>query len=225
MLWRSLRTLLFVNSCPCCGRRSPTLICVDCQRQLQTCQLKSSHLSERGLFPLIAWGSYAGPLKRAIAHLKYDQHPELGVLLGQWLAESWLNHPTLPTGAITVVPIPLHPEKLKLRGFNQAELIARGFCRTTGFPLAPHGLTRQKNTAAMFELSLADRQRNIMNAFRLGSGLKTHHQVLLCDDIYTTGTTIQAAAQTLQSHSISVCGVVVVAATPQGNHRAYNNPT
>ncbi|MDG2990755.1 ComF family protein [Candidatus Synechococcus calcipolaris G9] len=220
MFWRSLRTLLFVNPCPCCGRRSPALICGHCQRQLQTCQLKSSLLNGRGLFPLFAWGSYGGPLKRAIAHLKYDQHPELGVLFGQWLAESWLANPTRPTGAITVVPIPLHPEKLKQRGFNQAELIARGFCRITGLPLAPQGLIRQKNTLAMFQLSLADRQRNAMNAFRLGSGLKRHHHVLLCDDIYTTGTTVQTAAQTLQSHNISVCGVIVVAATPQGTHHA-----
>lgn len=219
MFWRSLRTLLFVTPCPCCGRHARTLLCADCQRQLQACQLKKTLLPGRGLFPLFVWGTYAGPLKRAIAHLKYDQQPELGVLLGQWLGHAWLEQPNPPSTSMIVVPIPLHPDKQKERGFNQAELIARGFCRVTGLPLAPNGLIRQKNTTAMFELSLADRQRNVMNAFRVGSGLKRHHQVLLCDDIYTTGTTVQAAAQTLQYSNISVCGVITIAATPQRRPR------
>ena len=120
-----------------------------------------------------------------------------------------------------VVPIPLHPRKLKQRGYNQAELLAEGFCQVTGLPLHRQGLVRVRATDAQFSLSSQDRAKNLADAFQLGASLKRLSQarsqarsqttVLLLDDIYTTGATVQSALATLHRHQMPCLGVAVLA--------------
>jgi predicted amidophosphoribosyltransferase len=167
---------------------------------------------------LFVWGNYGGLLKRAIASLKYDGHRELAEIMGQWLGRAWLASPRLgKTKRLTVVPIPLHGQKLKARGFNQAELIARSFSQMTGYPLQPQGLQRVRETQAMFGLNPTEREANIRGAFRLGTGLQQRRPpapILLLDDIYTMGTTVTEAAKVLRQHKIPVFGVAAIAKPP-----------
>jgi ComF family protein len=167
--------------------------------------------------PVFVWGAYSGTLKRAIAAIKYENHPELARPLGHWLGEAWRNGQGAAGARVTVVPIPLHAAKLKKRGFNQAELLAQYFCEVTGLPLQRNGLERIRETEAQFSLSGAEREQNLAGAFTVGKGFRHRHQragsVLLLDDIYTTGATVRSAAQTLRSAGISVCGVAAIATT------------
>ncbi|BCX12986.1 MAG: hypothetical protein KatS3mg067_1924 [Thermosynechococcus sp.] len=165
----------------------------------------------RGSLPLFPWGYYQQDLKRAIATMKYNNQPELGALFGQWLALSWLESRIVERLPLQIVPVPLHRDKLKSRGFNQAALIAEGFCRALELPLAPAGLIRQRPTQSMFHLSLTERQANLENAFCLGHGLERQRWLLLCDDIYTTGTTARSAATVLRKAGYKVLGIITVA--------------
>jgi ComF family protein len=206
------------SHCPLCQRSTPTLVCPTCQRQLQQCHL-SQPLQQRDV-PVVAWGEYGGALKRSIATLKYDNHPELARPLGEWLAQSWLSAQVPLKNAVTVVPIPMHPDKVALRGFNQAELIAESFCKATGFPLKRHGLARTQATEAQFGLSPQAREQNLAGAFALGKDFLRQRPtgtVLLLDDIYTTGATVRSAAQTLRRSQISVWGVGAVAIAKQSD--------
>lgn len=109
------------------------------------------------------------------------------------------------------MPIPLHRDKQRERGFNQATLIAQGFCQQTRLPI-DESLQRTKSTQAQFQLSPIDRQRNLQDAFQLDPRHKlAGKSVLLIDDIYTTGATISATSQVLQAAGIKVWGVAVVA--------------
>jgi ComF family protein len=113
-----------------------------------------------------------------------------------------------------VVPIPLHPTKLQQRGYNQAELIAQSFCEITGYKQQLFGLERVQATEAQFGLSAQEREQNLADAFAIGKSF--HKQlptspVLLLDDIYTTGSTVSSAAQTLRRQGIRVYGVVAIA--------------
>lgn len=165
----------------------------------------------RGSLPLFPWGYYQQDLKRAIATMKYNNHPELGSLFGQWLALSWFESRIAQRLPLQIVPIPLHRDKLQTRGFNQAALIAEGFCRALELPFAPEGLIRQRATQSMFQLSMRERQANLENAFRLGQGLQHQRWLLLCDDIYTTGTTARSAARVLRDAGYKVLGIITVA--------------
>jgi ComF family protein len=207
------------SNCPLCQRSTATAICPTCQRQLQHCQLSQSLQQD---VPIVAWGEYGGALKRAIATLKYDNHPELARPLGQWLAQSWLSASVPIKTSVTVVPIPMHPDKIALRGFNQAELIAESFCKATGLPLKRHGLARTQATEAQFALSPQAREQNLAGVFALGKDFLQQRPagpVLLLDDIYTTGATVRSAAQTLRRSQVSVWGVGTVAIARQRDRR------
>lgn len=216
MQWRqTLQTWLnlwFYNRCPLCDRPAEAELCSDCIRQIQTCQLPSSEQVWPGKLPGFAWGGYEGGLKRAIAALKYNHQPQVAYPLGQWLAQAWRSTPS-PRN-LTVVPIPLHPAREKQRGYNQAALLGHSFCDYTGLALKRSGLKRIHNTQAQFGLSAPEREQNLARAFSLGKDFLQRRPpgpVLLLDDIYTTGTTAQAAAQVLKSAGIQVYGWVAVA--------------
>ena len=211
--FKGLFNLFLQSSCPLCQRPTPQEFCQDCTRQLQRCQRQNYCDRSTAQLPVFAWGVYNGALKRAIAALKYENQPQIAAPLGYWLAQAWLN-----TNAATpiVVPIPLHADKLHKRGYNQATLLAQSFCQLTGLSLQQHGLERVRDTAAQFELSAKERAKNLTKAFALGSAFRRHapaKPILILDDIYTTGTTVNWAAQTLRDAGIAVYGVVAIAAT------------
>ena len=220
-LVKSFLNLFLKSNCPLCQRPAAGEFCPYCHKQLQRCQLTEPgrfwHSEQR----VFVWGEYGGALKRAIAALKYDGNPQLAKPLGGWLAEAWLSFPELAIDNLTVVPIPLHQEKLKERGFNQAELLAESFCELTGLPLQRHGLERVKNTQALFALTPQQRQAEMKNALSLGKDFRRRlprDRVLLVDDIYTSGTTVKSAIKILELSGISVYGTVALA-TPNKSDR------
>ena len=214
-LKNGLFALFLKSSCPLCDRPTEVELCEYCQRQLLRCQLKHPTKFWQGQLPVFVWGNYDGVLKRAIAALKYDNQPQLARLLGRYLGQSWMKSPTATSAKkLTVVPIPLHVSKLQQRGYNQAELIARSFCEIAGYKQQPLGLERIRATEAQFGLSLQEREQNLTDAFAIGKNFNrqlTTSPVLLVDDIYTSGTTVRSAADTLRRQGIRVYGVVAIA--------------
>ncbi|MEM9117408.1 MAG: ComF family protein [Cyanobacteria bacterium P01_F01_bin.56] len=214
MLTQSLKSVtnLFLKQfCPLCDRPSSQSLCPACWGQINRCTYAPGQTSPKAL-PVMAWGTYKGALKRAIAALKYEQHPELAVPLGRALGKRWQQAPLTQRSPL-IVPIPMFVEKQRQRGYNQAELVAKAFCGQTELPLIRHGLIRQQATAPQFGLGVQARQQNLSGAFTLGQAFQRRptQPVLLLDDIYTTGTTVQVAANELRRCGISVCGVATVA--------------
>ncbi len=223
--------LFLADRCSLCDRPTANVdrLCTACSRGVQACQFSPASQFYQENLPVLVWGSYSGSLKQAIAAMKYENHPQLAVPLGRWLAQAWLNslknRPTkssqkkfLPNRveAYAVVPIPMHPEKVKQRGFNQAELIAKSFCETTGYPLRSQGLERIRHTSAQFGLSRQQRQQNLSQAIALGKDFRRRRptrSILLLDDIYTTGATCSEAAKALQNNNIQVAGILAIASS------------
>lgn len=209
---RGFADLVLSSNCALCERTADADFCRDCQRQVWACGFAAAEQVRQAELLMFARGKYNGALKRAIAAFKYNNHPSLARPLAEWMATAWnLNPPALP---LTVVPIPMHPDKLAKRGYNQAELLAEHFCDLTNLPLARHGLQRQRETEAQFGLTAASREQNLTNAFGLGKTFERRlpkPSVLLLDDIYTTGATVRSAAQTLRRHGIRVWGIAVLA--------------
>jgi len=232
MKWARLQdwlNLFLYATCPLCGRSAAQEICPDCQRQIRCCQLPNpSHTCQE--LPVFSWGSYNGALKRAIAAFKYDNQPQIARPLGQWLAQGWRSSrfSQLP---LTVVPIPLHHDRQKQRGYNQATLLAHSFCALTGLPLRCYGLERLQKTQAQFRLSPAEQEQNLSQAFVLGKDFSRQHPahpVLLLDDIYTTGATARSAVNALQRSGIPVYGIATLAFAEQLKVQKFgkgNEPT
>lgn len=214
---KSFLDLFLKPNCPLCERPAQKEICIYCEKQLKQLEYSSAEIFWQGDLPVFIWGNYGGILKRAIAALKYDQKAHLGELFGYWLGEKWLTSSIFKQYKnLIIVPIPLHEKKLKIRGFNQAEIIAKGFCQITRYPLKAQGLSRIKNTEALFGLNLIEREKEIKDSLILGKDFQQklpNFPVLLLDDIYTTGTTVKEAKKVLENHNIKVIGVVALAST------------
>lgn len=211
---KQLLSVFLQSRCPGCQRTTYKLLCDYCLQRLNSYELSpDTRQSWQGELPIFAWGQYDGQLKRAIALMKYHQQPDLGKILGQLLGEAWLSSNVIPPQQqVTVIPIPLHRDKIRHRGFNQAEIIAQSFCQLTGYKLNSQALVRVRETKAMFDLSPEARIKNLQGAFTLGQKLPKY-PVLLLDDIYTLGTTMKEVRKTLRLQRIKVLGGVVVAKT------------
>ena len=105
-------------------------------------------------------------------------------------------------GIDALIPIPLHKKKQKSRGYNQAELLAEKLSEYVGIPVEKNVLKRVRNTHPQKDLNPAERNWNLQNAFAIEEGWKPAKTVLLIDDIYTTGSTMDKAAEILKKSGV-----------------------
>lgn len=143
-----------------------------------------------------AWAPFAheGPLARAIHRFKYEDHPNLAGPLGALLADEAQSF--LSRAPALVVALPLHTRRYHARKYDQAQLLAGALAKATGRK-APVGLlTRHRETRRQVGLSEAERANNVAGAFAASSRV-SGQQVLLVDDVFTTGATARAAAAAL----------------------------
>jgi ComF family protein len=214
MFFSALSQLVLKSTCPACGRTARGVFCESCQEQI--CAGKRSQALEpsnhQHPLPLFAWATYDNSLRRVITALKYDRQAAIGHWLGIQMAESWIQnglHQQYPK--LLVMPIPMHPSKQKLRGYNQAELISRSFAHQVGYRHQPQALRRHRETQAQYSVSVTDRDRNLQSAFSVDPHFKSQTPIVLVDDIYTTGATLRSAIQALQEHRLNLWGSAVAA--------------
>jgi ComF family protein len=166
-----------------------------------------------------AYGSYEGGLRELIHLLKYEQlRPAAGVL-GRMLAEAIEDlAPSFGNTPLLVVPVPLHPDKLRQRGFNQAELIARAALKLGPVRdrLLLNGavLARRRPTQSQTGLTRHQRRENLRGAFAVANPeTVAGREILLLDDVFTTGTTVSECARILRRSGASKVFVATVART------------
>lgn len=146
---------------------------------------------------------YLHPLPRLVAQFKFEANLTVGQLFSQFLLHSlrlrWLaNHPKPDL----IVPVPLHSERLKERGFNQAMEIAKPIAKALAIPIDTH-IKRDIATLPQSSLSAKDRLRNIKNAFKTAKSYQGLHVAIL-DDVVTTGQTIRALADIIDADRIDI---------------------
>jgi ComF family protein len=150
------------------------------------------------------------PLAVAIQRLKYARRRALADTLGQLLAE---RYPFAPTALL--VPVPLHLSRLRERGFNQAVLLAHRLGRARGLRVASRALVRTRATRSQPGLAAADRRANLAGAFTLRpDAAVAGHEVVLIDDVLTTGATADACATVLRAAGAERVDVYTVGRAP-----------
>jgi len=149
----------------------------------------------------------SGPLRRAIHCFKYEGLRALAPVLGEILSDCWDAEPWLVD---VIVPVPLHPQRLRERGYNQSVLLARELARHTGLPVADCELLRITPTPPQVGLSAAERTENVRGAFRCHDDNLSGLRILLVDDVLTTGATLRACAQAvLEGRASGVWGLTL----------------
>ncbi len=149
---------------------------------------------------------YQNVMRYLISTLKFDNHYKNARLLGQLFAES-LAETELPQ---CIIPVPLHRNRYRLRGFNQSLEIARTVSRRLQIPVDDSFCIRHKDTPHQIGLAIKERRKNIRNAFSVVKSPDYRHAVIL-DDVMTTGSTMREMAGVLKKSGIETVGVWVCA--------------
>lgn len=164
-----------------------------------------------GAPPAFDWaraaGLYTGPLRDAVQRFKFGRRPALARPLAALVLEQCAA--AVPPAA-TFVPVPLARERERERGFNQAALVAERVARALGRPLSPRWLRRTRATVAQTELDAAARRANVRGAF-VASPSAAGADVVLVDDVLTTGATAGECARALRAAGARSVGVLTVA--------------
>ena len=186
--------------CPDCRADLPRIECVLCTRcgcrvldetavYCHRCA-RQPHLMQQVRTPFF----FEDPLAKIIHQLKYNGLFALATPVAELMAEAW---PEAASAVDVIIPIPLHPQRQKKRGYNQAALLAQGLAQQWDVPMREDWLQRSRHTQPQVGLSLAERQRNVTGAFTAVTNTLTGQHVLLVDDVYTTGSTLTAATKVL----------------------------
>ncbi|MDH3443182.1 MAG: ComF family protein [Deltaproteobacteria bacterium] len=111
-----------------------------------------------------------------------------------------------------IVPVPLHPKRLRWRGFNQSVLLAREVSRAYQVPMDPFLLQRRRETSPQTQLTEDERRKNMRGAFALGAGKSVRGKiVLLLDDVYTSGATVDECSRVLRKAGAKAVYVLTLA--------------
>lgn len=197
--------------CYLCGVPHSTVerICKACQDDLPRpqpgCQRCGEPWPGPGLCPAcgvspppyhhcIAAFDYAFPVREMIHQFKYQRQEDWSRALSEAAAPVFRRHFAGQTGIL--VPMPIHPVRLRQRGFNQAELLARELGRYTGWPIRTDLCQRVRHTEKQSRLDARSRRANLHKAFVCKSTLPST-PVVIVDDVVTTGSTVAALSQTL----------------------------
>ena len=211
-------TWLWPEVCPFCENVCRTGICDHCREELEIIRVKepkcmqcgkpvrhmeqeychdciqTHHYYDRGVSLWI----HKPPVSTSIYQFKYHNQRRYGIRFAEELVRYYGKTIKMWDPDI-IIPIPLHSKRRKKRGYNQAEIIAEQIGKRVGISVVSDILVRRINTDPQKKLNHSERKQNLKHAFILKSELKKVKTVLLVDDIYTTGNTMDAAAKVLKS--------------------------
>ncbi len=203
-----LMEFLLPPACAGCGRYG-TVLCRACLAAMRPARAPDDHFT--GADPGIVVGEslelamaafvHEGATRRALQRLKYGGAAALAAPLAERALPALVDLLRVLEGDVALVPVPVHPERQRVRGYNQAALLAVGLGSRAGLPVS-EALVRTRPTVRQHGLSRAARLHNLRGAFGL-SGHAPHGTTVLVDDILTTAATLEACAEVLRSGGAS----------------------
>lgn len=224
--WKIL-DVLFPPICAGCGSGGERF-CPSCCRRIQlitdpVCQLCGHPLNDPGLLScercrnqhvafsaIRSWAVFADPLQSAIHRLKYHQDRGLGEILAEPLSTLLLNY---NWKIDLIIPVPIDDIRRKARGYNQAALLAKPISWKTGIPYTDQALLKKKVTRQQAGLSLLEREENMADAFEGDKNKVFGRNILVVDDVITTGSTVNSCAQALiTAGAVCVFGITLARA-------------
>lgn len=206
-LWDDFISLLFPRVCHGCGNhllRNESVICTECYVFIPR---SNYHLAEDNPVAKLFWGrcriekaaafSYyirGSRIRKLIHSMKYKGIREIGTELGKIYGRT-LKSSGFTGGIDLIIPVPLHPSKKRIRGFNQSEAVSEGISETTGLPIDTSSFVRISATETQTKRARYERWVNVEGIFKVvdENKLKGKH-ILLVDDVITTGSTIESCA-------------------------------
>ncbi len=208
--WNDFLNLFYPNVCQACGNYLFQQEHVICARCLFDIPKTNFHLEKNNPVAMLFWGrvkieyatafftfSKGSKFQKLIHKLKYQKQKEIGIELGKQLGLQ-INKSAFFNDIDLIVPVPLHPKKKRIRGYNQSELIAEGVASAIHKPANFTNLYRAVHSDSQTKKNKLERWENVNNIFKIkDTAIFSDKHILLVDDVVTTGSTLEACAQAL----------------------------
>lgn len=222
--FEDILNIIFPKICCICDRiltKNEEIICFHCRSQLPKTNftdIKENELVKRFYGKLkINFGiSYlhfykSGITQKLLHQFKYNNYPEIGELIGTWLGHELLKNKNIGNVDI-IIPVPLHPRKEKKRGYNQSLFFAQGISEITKIPIQLKTLKRKQYNESQTHKTKEQRWKSVEHAFWVtDKKMVENKNVLLIDDVITTGATLEACGnQILKCGALSI-GIATIA--------------
>nr|WP_199078355.1 ComF family protein [Pedobacter sp. ASV19] len=223
-LFHDLAGLLFPRLCSSCSRpllQAERVICLKCGYDLPYTDF---HLFVDNPLARQFWGrvpihgatallyfNKGGKTQKMIHNLKYGQQTEIGLFLGRKMAERLLCTEYYQDIDL-IIPVPLHPRKMRKRGYNQSQFLAEGIAEILGIQINNKTLIRKTATQSQTKKDRYTRFQNLQHVFKVvnKNAIQGKH-ILLVDDVVTTGATLESCAAELQKHDVKRLSIAAAA--------------
>lgn len=210
-MFKDFLALIYPRNCVACGNslfKHEEQVCNYCYLNLPK---SNFHKQEKNPVEILFYGRAQlimasslylfhkkGSIQKVLHSVKYRGNKELATLIGKWYAEDLAKHETVKDACV-IIPVPLHPNKFKQRGYNQSEEFAKGLAAGLNINIDTASLKRTEFTTTQTKKSKYERWENVEDVFELTDKkpLENKH-IILVDDVITTGATIEACYKTLQ---------------------------
>lgn len=223
-IFEDIFNIIFPKVCCICGSsvsKNEELICFHCRSNLPKTKfmnVKDNELLNRfygrikvdyGLSYLYFYKS--GITQKLLHQFKYNSYPEIGELIGKWLGHELLknnNHQHIDI----IVPVPLHPRKERKRGYNQSQYFAKGISAITKIPTEFKTLIRAQYDESLTHKTRVQRWKSVEHSFRvINKNNIKNKNVLLVDDVITTGATLEVCGNQLLKNGAKGLGIATIA--------------
>jgi len=207
-LLKSLFDWIFYKRCYFCGKISPSgTMCEECYKKIKINPPKHYKLFNN--IEIFSISPYKNELQKLIRGIKYHNQKEFAPYAAQILFDFWKNTPYRNMD-FEIIPMPSHQKRLKQRKYNHINLIAAEFSKLTGYSVNTELISRIKDTKPQYKLNRIQRLENLKGAFSINKEKYTGKNLLLLDDICTTGVTLQEMIKILNKLEINkLCGLVL----------------
>lgn len=221
--WRNLEKLIFPPVCGICGKLKENYLCSRCNLELQKSSefQVDSYITESGFKRKyfdehIYFFQYQGLIREQIINYKFNDAAYKYRGISNFILKNFILKDSkifrIFNEYDVIIPVPISKKRLKERGYNQAELIAKEISKALNKELVKNCLIKEKNIVAQSSLNKDEREENIKGAYILNNSEKLKNKgVLLIDDIYTTGSTANECCKILEEAGTKKIAVMTIA--------------
>lgn len=205
-----LLQILYPKQCLICGKLEQDTICSKCYNTLKI-EAKVEQYKNKTFNKHLYIFKYEGKIRNLIIDYKFNDKPYLNELFAKIILKNEKICRKIKKYDI-IIPVPIHKKRKNERGYNQSELIAKKLAKNLNVELVTDSLIKQKNTLPQSTLSKKQREENVKTVYKIQNKQKIENKkIILLDDIYTTGATVEECSKILKQNGAKEILVLTIA--------------
>lgn len=200
---------IFLPSCGVCGKLGEGYLCKECEKELNKYTINCNDFKQKT--DILHIFQYKELIRKLIIQYKFNNKSYLYKTFCEFIVKNKKAFDFIKSYDI-IIPVPMHNRKKALRGYNQSELIAKELAKTAKIKIFTDVLIKTKNNKVQSSLNKQDRKNNVKDVYKLAKKEKIYNKkVLIFDDIYTTGATIEACKKEILTANVKSVGILTLA--------------